>query len=155
MPKKGKLLTFWDKCKLVEDELSNRKNELIEAIQSGKITEEEIEHMIWQDEIYFETEWENITKRITEKMLKNNPGGYWKAEVVNFGWRKLNGYRYFFAKDGKELITKVLPNCPKTFYVYNFGKGFAIQNYHHDSPFGDEWYYIVPIAKSVYSKHAV
>jgi hypothetical protein len=155
MPKKGRLLTFWDECKLVRDELSDRKNELAAEIRSGEITEEEIEHQIWQDGIYFEIKWENMTERITEKMLKRNPGGYWKVEVVNFGWRKQSGCKYFFAKDGEELIRQVLPNCRNTFYVYNFGKGFAIQNYHHDSPCGEEWYYIIPVAESRYCKYAV
>lgn len=51
MPKKGRLLTFWDECKLVEDELSDRKNELAAEIQSGEITEEEIEHQVWRGQL--------------------------------------------------------------------------------------------------------
>ncbi|QSQ10542.1 hypothetical protein H0A61_02952 [Koleobacter methoxysyntrophicus] len=39
--------------------------------------------------------------------------------------------------------------------IWQVGKGFAIQNYHHDSLCGEEWYYIIPVAESRYRKYAV
>lgn len=76
----------------------------------------------------------------------------WKATVNGFGWRGLNGEKYISADNAKTLLSEVLPDTDCTFHIYNFRNGIAIQNYHHDSPTGNEWYYIVPIASDTYYK---
>jgi hypothetical protein len=83
-------------------------------------------------------------------MKSKNPGGKWHAEVKNFGWRKQSGYSDFTATDGSTFLGKILPNTDCDFTIYEYGTdGIALNNMHHDSPTGDEWYYIVPAKDEV------
>lgn len=96
-------------------------------------------------------EWEELTDDLTELIAERNPDGRWYAEVSNFGWRSLNGWSEFRAVEGEEFLQAVLPDTPCNFKVFAWGEdGFAIQNYHHDSPVGREWYYIRPIEPCTY-----
>jgi len=80
-------------------------------------------------------------------MEKRNPAGWWYAEAHNFGWRKLDGHKTFRAGAGEKLLRQILPDTECTFRVYDYagGRGFAINNFHHDSPVGKEWYYVEPL----------
>ena len=102
----------------------------------------------------WKSEWKSMIDQLTDIIKRKTPIGYWRVEVHNFGWRNLNGKTYIEAKDGRKLLEKVLPRAECTFKVYNYGRGIAIQNWHHDSPTGNEWYFIVPIAKSTYEKNS-
>lgn len=75
--------------------------------------------------------------------LKMKPTN-WRAEVKNFGWQKLNGHKEFMAETGTAIMQAILPDTSCTFKIYRYGKGFAVNNAHHDSPTWDEWYYILP-----------
>jgi hypothetical protein len=107
----------------------------------------------------FETEdeardaWDYLTEQLTEIMDKKNEKWYWKAIVRNFGWQGRNGYKYLMAYKGDELLGKILPRTECNFRIYNYGKGIAINNFHHDSPTGKEWYYITPCAESTYNRY--
>jgi hypothetical protein len=92
---------------------------------------------------------------LTSAMLKKDKAGEgcWRAEVQNFGWRKSWGEKYIRAKNGKDLLSAILPKTDCSFKVHNYGKGIAIQNHHHDSPTGDEWYYIMPTSEIVYRRN--
>lgn len=92
-------------------------------------------------------EWEDLLGEITAYIKKVNPGGRWKAEVKNFGWRGLDGKKEEFeAKTGGDLLSAVLPNCECSFKIYKHGKsGLAIDNAHHDKPMGGELYKIVAV----------
>ena len=69
----------------------------------------------------------------------------WIAKVENFGWDNRSGSLEFNADTGASLISTVLPDTACNFKIYEYGKnGLAIDNAHHDSPMGGEWYYIVP-----------
>ena len=50
------------------------------------------------------------------------------------------------ADDGADFLRQVLPKKTEcNFYVYPHGEvGLAINNYHHDSCTGREWYYAAP-----------
>jgi hypothetical protein len=76
--------------------------------------------------------------------FSKNKTGYWKVEVENFGWRRCSGHKYFEANTMRDLINKCLPNTENIFNIFHYNDGYAIQNYHHDSCTGDEFYYIVP-----------
>jgi hypothetical protein len=76
--------------------------------------------------------------------MKMNIHGGWKAEVENFGWRYLSGSKFFMAHTGRNLLGHILPKTDCTFRIYRRGKGFAINNAHHDSPTWNEWYFITP-----------
>jgi hypothetical protein len=69
----------------------------------------------------------------------------WRAEVKNFGWQKLSGHREFRGETGTVIMSAILPDTSCTFKIYRYGKGFAVNNAHHDSPTWDEWYYITPM----------
>lgn len=83
-------------------------------------------------------------------LQKKNPNGYWYAEVKNFGWLNQSGHRYLKATDGKTFLRQILPDTDCHFKVYAYPNGLAIQNYHHDSPTGNEWYYVVKITEEKY-----
>jgi len=100
-----------------------------------------------EDDVLFQHEWEYLVDYITELMkergLDEKPI---YCEVVNFGWRGIGGEKVFSAEDGEEFLSKILPKANNTFYIYKYGgDGLAINNYHHDSPWGKEWYYATPI----------
>ncbi len=86
-------------------------------------------------------------------MTKKNDGIYWKEEVKNFGWRKLSGHKYFKAQEGTEFLRHVLPDTDNYFNRHNYRRDLAIQNHHHDSHLGDEWYYIVPCSYCTYDRN--
>jgi hypothetical protein len=77
-------------------------------------------------------------------MGKINKGGKWHCQVENFGWQSLNGYKDFQATRGQALLSAILPQTDCHFRIFVEGKGFGrylkIQNFHHDSPTGKEWY---------------
>ena len=112
---------------------------------------EDLESKIYADSFFFEGEWDYITEDLS-MLMRDKPKytSYWKADVTSFGWRGLSGQSYFRADNGQELLSAVLPNTQNHFMIYNYRTGFAINNSHHDSPMGTEWYKIVPIAESTY-----
>lgn len=94
-------------------------------------------------------EWECITELLTELLNDYNAGEVWYAEVKNFGWRNLNGHKFFEAWYGSELLSEILPDTECRFSIYRRDGYIAIQNFHHDSPTG-EWYYIYPAERCEY-----
>lgn len=106
-----------------------------------------------EDEDSAQIEWEDLKSNLTTIMdkinVKNSYKGYWIAEVTNFGWRSLNGAKSFKADTGEKLLQEVLPDTDchfKIFVDYRRSK-IRIQNFHHDSPMGAEWYNIKPMNK--------
>jgi len=153
----GRKIMEWDEGNIVDGELEYRKENWkdlpLYQDDAECPTEEKIREDIYQDTTLFEWEWEDFKNLLTEKMKKKNPDGYWKANVSNFGWRNLDGHKYLFADTGEKLIREVLPQCDCTFRFFNYGRGLAMQNFHHDSPTGNEWYYIMPITYLTYEKN--
>lgn len=92
-------------------------------------------------------DWVDLCDSLTEIMKKINPKGQWHCNVQNFGWMARNGYKNLQATTGEKLLSGILPNTDCHFKVFIRGKGFgryiAIQNFHHDSPSGNEWYEVV------------
>lgn len=81
---------------------------------------------------------------------KKNKCNCWKVTVENFGWQKKNGHKYIKAYLALALINSILPDTHCTFKIFNCGRGFAVQNFHHDSPTGDEMYYVMPVSGKEY-----
>lgn len=95
----------------------------------------------WMDD-EDELVWQSMVEDITEAMKGKTE---WRAEVENFGWRSLSGYAEFHAENGQGLLNRTLPKTDCHFIVYRYKRsGLAIRNWHHDSPMGREWYYILP-----------
>lgn len=99
-----------------------------------------------KDEGLMEWEWESLLQELTDKLNEINPVGNWHADVENFGWRGLSGLLDFSADEGKAFLAKVLPDTDCTFKIYlEVDNVIKIQNFHHDSPTGNEWYTIRPV----------
>ena len=151
MPKVGKRIMGWDTCDIGEGELKYRM-ENWQDFYDEKPGEDKLREQIYSDSCFFSMAWDDLKEYLTEVIRKKNPDGYWKAVVSNFGWRNQDGYKYFYTEQGEEFLRKLLPDTDCTFKIYNYGRGLAIQNWHHDSPVGNEWYYILPCAYSTYER---
>ncbi|MEK6921891.1 MAG: hypothetical protein AABX82_08430 [Nanoarchaeota archaeon] len=149
MPKVGQKIVEWDECEIAEAEVKHRLENWQEYYPCCP-TEKAIQEKVYQDNDLFAVEWESLIEFLNETMDKKNTIGYWKVIVNNFGWRNLDGYKCLHAENGKDLIRGILPDCDCTFRIFNYGKGLAIQNFHHDSPTGNEWYYLMPISEKTY-----
>ena len=102
--------------------------------------EEEKSIIEWEDGD--ENDWDFCMESLTQAISEKNPKGNWVVEVENFGWMNRNGIKCFNATTGQQIISKILPKCDCHFKVFDDGEGFKIQNWHHDSPMGNEWYYL-------------
>lgn len=104
--------------------------------------------MEWDgDEQDNEFAWKDFCEDLTFVLQERNPSGKWNAEVENFGWDKRSGRKSFEAKTGSDFLRELLPNCDCRFKIFAMGlksKGIAVQNFHHDSPMGAEWYCVLP-----------
>jgi len=95
------------------------------------------------DQDLYQWEWEALLEALSEKLCEINSTGRWLAEVNNFGWRKQHGWKEFEADDAKTFLRQILPNTDCTFRIFiDPSKLISIQNFHHDSNCGSEWYYI-------------
>lgn len=149
---RAKPIISYDESEIIEFNIQERLDNW-EDYYSDRDTKpdyDEVQKDVFDDSDIFRFEWEYVESIITEAMKGNK---FWKAKVENFGWRSLDGVKIFKAEAGGDLLHEILPNTECTFYVYKFRNGLKIQNYHHDSPMGNEWYYILPIAESTYYKY--
>ena len=140
----GRMLMEWSTLNVIQGQIEWMKET---GVYSDK-TDDQLFQMASDDPDLFQFQFDYLCDYLTELMAKNSHGG-WLAEVNNFGWRSLNGHKYFQAMTGRELLQKVLPQTECTFKIYRYGKGFAINNAHHDSPTWNEWYYITPSKKAL------
>ncbi len=137
---KHKPIMSWDECDIVD----YRVKDLME--QESELDEATARERVYADESIWEDEWESLCEYLTEVMVKKNKHlPYWKADVNGFGWRSLDGQKYFKAETGSELLQAILPKTDCTFWIYGERGGLAIENCHHDQPMrGQEWYHIRP-----------
>ena len=150
--KVGRLLIQWMED-IPQEEVDYRLENWEEFGYIEKTTEERVFKDLCEDCGYWNMEWEYLTEHLTEVIQKKNSDGYWHAQVENFGWRSLSGEKYFYADKGSDFLQEILPKTDNHFKIYNWGRGIAINNAHHDSPVWKEWYYIKPVAQSTYEKH--
>ena len=133
----------WDTCKLTEQQaqwLMEQENEREDTVPLSK---DEALRLAGEDADFFALEWSDLCDALTELMEEMGCTN-WRAEVTNFGWRKLDGRLGFIAHTGQELLRAVLPDTDCTFKLYKRDGEIAINNAHHDSPTWDEWYSIKP-----------
>lgn len=150
--KKEKPIMTYDECGIVDTETEYRIDEAQQEQESelNNDDQEIIRKEVLEDSDVFERAYEDLTEYLTEVMQDMTKRNYykdrWKATVNNFGWLKQNGFKTFKAENGKELLEAILPETDCTFKIFKDGRnGIKIQNYHHDSPMGNEWYYIKPM----------
>lgn len=97
------------------------------------------------DDCLIDDEWDYLTMSLQEKLDEYNPeDAPWLARVENFGWRNLDGQKVFRAENAEAFLRGILPDTECTFNIYvdDETKTIEIQNWHHDSPMGNEWYTI-------------
>jgi hypothetical protein len=125
-------------------------------VETGEATDEdEGFRMACEDSDLVTVEWDFMLAELTEKMLEINVGGHWQGEVVNFGWNKCHGFTEFVANNGGDLLANVLPKTDCTFHIYiENERCFKIQNFHHDSPTGNEWYTLIPLTSALHEAAA-
>lgn len=107
------------------------------------------------DEGWAESAWEFLLDNLQELLEAINPGKTkkWIGVVENFGWMKQSGRSEFTADDAEEFLNKILPRTENTYkiFVETRPEGtyyIKIQNWHHDSPAGDEFYSIFPDSRT-------
>ena len=101
-----------------------------------------------QDEMNFEDACYELTTYIKEH---GNTEKTFSICMTGFGWRNTSGSGMATFDDGKELLQKVLPErTPCTWKAYRDGDKLVIRNWHHDSPMGNEYYYIEPVPADDY-----
>jgi hypothetical protein len=151
LPMVDKDLIFeWDACQLIQDEAKILFEDRNQAIADGRIqedeakTEDECFDLISEDPDFLRWHWEDMCEVMSERLGDTTD---WFAIVENFGWRALNGHKFFSIpeRDFSKMLGEVLPKCDCTFKIFKEGKkGIRIQNWHHDSCTGQEMYYIYP-----------
>ena len=132
------LVASWDACDIIDQQA---KFLIEQAKEEGNILDEK---SAWddaaQDSDIFNFEWDCMTGSLAntmEEMFKDEIR--FCCEVSNFGWRHLNGYKFFTANNGQELLSAILPKTDCTFKIYRAGDTLKINNSHHDAPTGETY----------------
>ncbi|MBD3248547.1 hypothetical protein GF336_00700 [Candidatus Woesearchaeota archaeon] len=98
-------------------------------------------------------DWEMLCDELSG-LISFNEDKTWYGTVSNFGWRNQDGEARFNAENGQELLRHILPETDCCFKIYIEGTEddtvINIQNYHHDSPVGNEWYEVLPAKACIY-----
>ena len=105
------------------------------------------------DDIDFE--WDYLLQELNDLIEIVNPDGYWYCKVESFGWRKQSGHAYLEFDTAKEMLSKVLPKTDCSFNIFREENNIKIQNYHHDSPTGSEWYELTKISQDEFEKESI
>lgn len=154
----GPDLDYWREDLMERFVLDGASEESIEDLEGMTNDEFLHAHSEWYNEDA-RFEWECMVDNLTE--LIKEFSGYWHAEVSNFGWQARTGQQDFTAEDGRDFLRKLLPDCECHFKIYRDKRlgssedwadgvardttGLTIQNFHHDSPMGGEWYYLTDV----------
>ena len=120
-------------------------NQAMYLLENGEVANEEKGfELACQDCDLLMCEWEWLTDTLTEILNAVNPDGYWQAKVTGFGWRGQEGYKDFEVDNGSDFLKNILPETDCSFRVFLDKNTIRIQDFHHDSPTGNEWYTIQP-----------
>lgn len=130
------------------------QNQVHFLLESGEAaSEDDAYRQVWADHEFFAFEWEYLTDTLSDLLRQANPTGYWQAEVTNFGWRRQNGYATFKAEDGRAFLRSVLPDTECSFKVFvDADNTIRLQNFHHDSPTGAEWYTVKAMTAEAFTE---
>lgn len=129
----------WDTSQIAEDRVGYLMSE-------EGMSEEEARESAYSDHDLLTIEWDSFTDSMDEVFTELFENRHVKAEVSRFGWRGTEGETDWFEyENSQELLRKVLPKTDCTFKIFLredpfYGKHLKIQNFHHDSPVGNEWY---------------
>lgn len=85
--------------------------------------------------------WNDFVEGFSDFMDRKNPECVEAIVTVRgFGWRNQNGHKVIDNTEPYTLLNKILPETDCAFKIFETDYGFDIQNFHHDSPTGKEWY---------------
>lgn len=135
-------LLTWDTCEIA----MNQAKYLVENGEAAN--EDKGFELACQDSDLLNFEWESLIEFLTEILNAVNPDGYWQAKVIGFGWRGQEGYKDFEADNGSDFLKNILLETDCSFKLFLDKSIIRIQNFHHDSPTGNEWYTIQPASDS-------
>ena len=135
-----KLVLEWNESELFEEETKY----LIE--KEGLTEEQALEIAEYLDySIYYDDLLMALSDILDEITKKNKYFGYWIADVNNFGWLNRDGTKEFQATNSGDFLTEILPNTDCRFQIFRNRNRLKIRCWHHDSPMGNEYYYIRPM----------
>lgn len=97
--KVGKMLASWSTLEVIQSQVEWLKEN---GGNEGK-TDDQLFQIASEDPDLFDYNYDCLCDYLTELMSKNTHGG-WVAEVNNFGWRSLNGHKYFQAMTGNHYF---------------------------------------------------
>jgi hypothetical protein len=147
----GSLITSWDESEIFEGFIESVIEDYeIYDLDKAPTREEAIERVQNWD---MDDDWRFMTEELDDYLCRIIDSEYWHGVVKGFGWRRLDGEKYFKAYGSRELLQAVLPDTDVTFYIYKYKNGIAINNFHHDAPTG-EWYFITPVTAETYERKA-
>lgn len=131
---------FKESRELNEEKTKRKVGEMLLSWDGGYFENEDTGESEYDD-----FAWDDVIDELSGILQKKNKSGDWYAKVKGFGWRGMDGENHFEATTGQKFLNKILPDTDCHFKIYDYGKnGLAINNFHHDSPTGTEWYYVVP-----------
>jgi len=148
----------WNKWHIQNAEIKYRQENKSEAYPDNPIiTDNEIEQDIFNDPDFINREYEDFIEyfqTLIDKVAnKYKETYYWTAEVTGFGWRDQSGeIDVFYEVDARKILEKILPNCECVYKIFMNRTGFKLQNFHHDSPVGNEWYEVRHITNQEFLK---
>jgi len=90
--------------------------------------------------------WDDTMQQLTHLLIdisiRNSYHHFWNVQASGMGWRSTSGEAQVRASTGAELLQKILPHTDCHFRIFRQHNTLRLQNYHHDSPVGNEWYTI-------------
>ena len=109
------------------------------------LSEEDALDQAHNDDYIIQEGWEFLLEDLQTKLDEYNPDERgWFVIGINLGWQNRSGEMSLEHLDSKALLGKILPDteCVLNIFVDDDSKTIEIQCFHHDSPVGNEWYYI-------------
>ncbi|KKN55662.1 hypothetical protein LCGC14_0579640 [marine sediment metagenome] len=146
-----KPICSYDECEITDGEVKHRMEEWHDFYDEKPTDEDKIREGVSQDFGWWEFEREYLNEHLTEILKeKGKEGCAWSISVEGFGWRNSSGKGCAILEDAADFYEKVLPNCQCTWKMYATDEGLKVRNWHHDSPMGNEYYYLTPIELNKY-----
>ena len=150
----SKPVIVWDTCQLAQDHAKYLAEFWDEDHEGEECPDEDrLFQMACGDQFLYDDAWEYMVEHLTEAMVEvagSEDDMVWLIQGTNLGWMNRSGTKASFAETGAKLLGDILPKTDCTFRIFKVkhggGEQLRIQNWHHDSPVGREWYYITPSA---------
>ena len=131
----------WDTSEITRREI----NSLIKY--NPELSEQEAFEQVCEETFLFSYEFDILLgafQKWIDELIKNTSLDGFLCTAKNFGWRNSSGIAEIDTTNALGILSKILPDCECTYTIFNYKDYFEIQNAHHDSPTGNEWYILTP-----------